>query len=374
MKILVVGAGIAGCTVAALLRKYNVGEVTVIEKTPELRDIGYLLAFWGTGRKILRELDIEAKIIDRGHEYELDIIMDQHGRVMKMIPSPIEKVGQTVVIRRADLHHGLFDLLAGTDVRFDTTITLMRQEDGKVYVELSDGTKEYFDLVVGADGIHSSVRERIFGTKFLRYYGWGAWIWWMPENYKFKKDPMGYYGGGRVCATAPFYGTSVAIAIGTVRPGTGKDPALRNTILKSLFADFCDDARAIIDTVSSAKHVYYDDIAEIQMPLWHRGRVVLIGDAQHAVSPVSGMGASMAMEDASVLVDELRHGKTVEGALDQFATRREKRIRHFRKLVNRADRWVMVGGILGYLRNRFLSYVPDWYFVRYLDKFLNAEV
>src|SRR3989344_4950314 len=123
MKILIVGGGIAGCACAALLQKNGVGKVTVVEKAPEYRNIGYLIALWSTGRKVLKKLGIDEQIAKNGCEYEVDLILDKNGRLLKAIPiEDFKRLGPTIVIRRADLHTGLFKLLSGTDVRFNTTV------------------------------------------------------------------------------------------------------------------------------------------------------------------------------------------------------------------------------------------------------------
>ncbi|HEY4473849.1 MAG TPA: NAD(P)/FAD-dependent oxidoreductase [Candidatus Paceibacterota bacterium] len=374
MKILIVGGGIAGCACAALLQKNGVGKVTVVEKAPEYRNIGYLIALWSTGRKVLKKLGIDEQIAKNGCEYEVDLILDKNGRLLKAIPiEDFKRLGPTIVIRRADLHTGLFKLLSGTDVRFNTTCKTIRQEEHSVSVEFSDGKTETFDLVIGADGVRSSVREQVFGQNFIHYYGWRAWMWWLPGDYKRSSDAVGYYGSGKLCGVLPFFDTPVA-ALFAMTPPQAKSSLDERTKLKELFSDFCKDANDIVATAPSQEHMYYDDIAHVKMPLWHKGRVVLIGDAQHAVSPVTGMGASMAMEDAYILVEELRRSNNIEQALSRFAKRREGRIQRFRKIVDQMDRWTMADGILGYLRNKALSYMPTSYFVNVLHKFVEAEV
>jgi 2-polyprenyl-6-methoxyphenol hydroxylase-like FAD-dependent oxidoreductase len=129
-------------------------------------------------------------------------------------------------------------------------------------------------------------------------------MWWLPENDTNSHSVVAYYGSGKICGILPFFKMSVGSLFAKSEPHTKNvdDERLR---LQELSSDFCKDVQDIVATVPSNEHLYCDDIAYVNMPLWHKGRVVLIGDAQHAVSPVTGMGASMAMEDASVLVEEL---------------------------------------------------------------------
>lgn len=373
MKVLIVGGGIAGCACAALLRKYDIAEVTLIEKAPEFRNIGYLIALWSTGRKVLKELGIDEQIAKNGREYDAEIVRDKSGRLLKAVSlEEFRSLGPTLAVKRADLHRGLFELLHGVDVRFNVTCARIRQNEHDVDVEFSDGKSETFDLVIGADGIHSSVREKVFGPEFLKHYGWRVWMWWLPEGYTNSHDVVAYYGNGKACGTLPFSDASVVTLIAATPPQAEISSDERSTV-RALFSDFCSDARAIVATAPANEHMYCDDIARVEMPRWHKGQVALIGDAQHAVSPVTGMGASMAMEDASVLVEELRKGDGIEQALSRFATRRERRIRRFRKMVDRMDRWTMAEGILGSLRNIVLPFVPTWYFVHVLREFVEAR-
>ncbi|MES2226083.1 MAG: NAD(P)/FAD-dependent oxidoreductase [Patescibacteria group bacterium] len=373
MKVLIVGGGIAGCATAALLRKYKIAEVTLVEKAPEFTNIGYLIGLWNTGRKVLRELGIDEQIAAEGYEPELDTVFDKDGRLLKMVPGKEFKVlGPPIIIKRADLHRGLFELLHDVDIRFSTICTSIEQKGNAVELEFNGQKRESFDLVIGADGIHSSVRDMVFGPDFIHHYGWRVWMWWAPAG-THAKSVTSYYGSGKICATLPSADSSMATFFAKVPPGRGNN-ANEDQKLKELFKDFCEDAQHIADTVPSPEQIYQDDIAYVKMPVWHKGNVVLMGDAQHAVSPVTGMGASMAMEDALVLVEELRRTSDIQAALVNFVRRREKRIHQFRTMVDRMDRWTMADGILGYLRNKAIPLLPIRYFIQMMRRFVEAEI
>lgn len=371
IRVLIVGGGIAGCACAALLRKYKIAEVTLVEKAPEFRNIGYLIGLWSTGRQTLRELGIDEYIAKKSCEFDSDTVFDKNGKLMKIVPAKdLEVLGPPIIVKRADLHRGLFELLHDVDVRFNTTCTKIEQQDNSINVDFSDNKREVFDLVIGADGLNSVVRKLVFGEGFMHHYGWRVWMRWLPNDHKQSHDVTSYYGNGKICATLPFFDTSVATLFAKVPPGSKSEMSEP----KHLFKDFCDEAQAIASPIYPSEQTYSDDIAYVKMPLWYKGNAVLIGDAQHAVSPVTGMGASMAMEDALILVEEIRCNKNIQESLSHFATRREKRIRSFRKMVDRMDKWTMADGILGYIRNKAIPLVPARYFINTMRRFVDAEI
>ncbi len=371
MRVLIVGGGIAGCACAALLLKHKVAEVTLVEKAPEFRNIGYLIGLWSTGRKVLRELGIDERIAKNANTFNSDTVFDKNGKLLKVVPSEdLEVLGPPIIIKRSALHQGLFELLHDVDIRFNTTCTKIEQQDNAINVEFSDNKREVFDLVIGADGTNSVVRKLVFGESFIHHYGWRVWMWWLPNNRKQHNDVTSYYGNGKICATLPFFDTSVATLFAKVSPGSKLDTDKP----KHLFMDFCARAQDIVGAASATEQIYSDDIVYVKMPRWHKGLIALIGDAQHAVSPVTGMGASMAMEDAWVLVEELRKNKSIQESLSNFAKRREKRINHFRKMVDRMDKWTMADGLLGYIRNKAIPLVPTWYFVNTMRRFVGAKI
>jgi 2-polyprenyl-6-methoxyphenol hydroxylase-like FAD-dependent oxidoreductase len=376
MKILVVGAGIAGSAFAAFAKKYDLGEVTLVDHAPEFRTIGYLIELWGNGRTILQKLGIDHEVAEeRGFEYSHEVIRNRHGDILKSFALASLKASLPIVaIRRSDLHGSLVRLLTGIDIRFNTSIIGITQRIEKVEASFSDGTNDTFDLVVGADGTHSIVRDLAFGTGFLNYFGWGVWMYWLPESFHSGSDAMGYIGDGKICALLPLNGKSMGTLVAKVPRGTGKDLPTRRTQLAERFSEFCELARQIVDAAPASEEIYYDDVAYVEMPLWHTGRVALMGDAQHALSPVAGMGTSMALEDAYVLADELRKNKSdIDAVLVQYADRREKRMAQLRGASRRMDRWVMASGLLGRVRDAALPFVPTGYFMSAVRDFLQAE-
>lgn len=377
MKILIVGGGVAGLSLAGFLNKYKISEVTLAERAPKFGTIGYLIGLWGNGRHILKKLDIDETVVGQhGCEIVWDEFEDSHDKPLKIISFVnFRKFGPSATITRSALQEGLVGTIGNTRIKFGTTIKSIEQTAGLVEVSFSDSTKDKFDLVVGADGAHSSVREQIFGSGFIKYYGWGAWVYWVPKLLEQKNKVIIRAGGGKLYALFPAKDLPIVLFMATVPPGTGKPIEKRANQLLANFKNFDNQIKNVLKVMPPPEQIFYDDLIHVDMPLWFQGRVTLIGDAQHATSPISGMGSSMAMEDAYVLADELRKNPhDINNALRSFAKRRHERITKFRKAVNRLDSWTMAGGLAGKLRDLLMPFIPASYFLRSIEKLLEEKI
>lgn len=378
MRILIVGGGVAGLALAGFIKKYNLGEAVIAEQAPQFGNIGFIIGIWGNGRKVLKELEIERETLGKyGYEVSWNILEDEHGKLLKAFPINIfSKLGPTTIIERSVLQKGLITTIEGSDIRFGTKVTNIKQlENKQVEVDFTDDKKELFDLVVGADGIHSEVREKVFGSGFLKYYGWGVWVYWLPEDFKPINHVFAATDKGRFYSIFPLYEKTATWFMATVPLSTGKQIETRCTKLLDNFSDFKGPIQDVLKRMPAPEKIFYDDLAYVDMPVWHKGRVVLMGDAQHARSPITGMGASMALEDAYVLADELRKNKkNIDGAIENYSKRRTKRIKQYHKITDRYDRWSMARGFKGILRDIFLPLIPASYFLNMIKRFLEEEV
>lgn len=231
---------------------------------------------------------------------------------------------------------------------------------------------------MGSDGIRSQVREMVFGKNYLKYYGWTIWAFWTPKGLQSPRGAIELASGGKMYFVYPMEDRAVVMLATTALPNTPDPGEKRKEKLRELFANFKNSVSHMIDAIEDPAHIFHDNLAYIDMPKWYDGRVVLMGDAQHATSPITGMGASMALEDAFVLAEELKkvsENNNIPVALANYTKRRDKRVREFRKASHLIEGWMMVKSpILSTLRDVAIRIVPTNYFTRPIEKLLRQEI
>lgn len=333
-RALVVGLGIAG--IATAVRLHQVGwEPVLLERAAERRSGGYFIALFGAGRAAARRLGALDGIGDRsGPElaaYEVNRAGRRHrGIGFYDLPDPPRNV------LRGDVEQGLFaQLPEGVEIRYSTVPTHIAQDGTGARVTLRDtisGTTatERFDLVVGADGMRSTVRELVFGPHsdhldplnymigvtlldgpvdgFTPYEGLvlaepGRSVWTFP----FSNHPPGLLFSYR---TENIDEEFTRPPIESIRAAFGPEPA--GPLLESLLTRF----------EQAENDVLFDSVHQVKMPHWHRGRVVLVGDAAWCLTLYSGMGASTGIAGGDLLGTMLhRHPDDVAGALREWEAR-----------------------------------------------------
>ena len=189
---------------------------------------------------------------------------------------------------------------AGVPTRLGTTVTALSQEDDEVNVTFADGSTGNYDLVVGADGIHSSIRQLVFGSIRPRHLGQVSWRFLVDHSGAIETWTA-MLGQRRAFLAMPvgpnrLYCYADLVALAT------EDPTDRDLVrFLALFGDFAEPVPSILSELESFDSIHFSPIEEIVVDNWVQGRVVLIGDAAHATSPNMAEGASMALEDALVL-------------------------------------------------------------------------
>lgn len=341
-RVLIVGAGIAGPTLAYWLQHYGFTP-TLIEHAPQLRTGGYLIDFWGVGYDVAERMGVLPVLEREAYRAEEVRIVDDHGR--RIAGFGVELIRAAAGNRffslpRGELARHLYHSVDGAiETCFGETITSISDDAGGVSVTFAHAEPRRFELVVGADGLHSTVRTLRFGDAgFERYLGYYTAAF-TTTGYPHRTEGayVGYsVPGGQIARyalrddrSAFFFifaqPTELAIPHG--------DTAAQKRVLHERFEGQGWECDQILEALDSASDLYFDTVSQIRLLHWSRGRVALVGDAAHAPSLLAGQGAALAMAGAYVLAHALH---LAEGDHDMAFLEYERRFKPFVEAKQRA--------------------------------------
>lgn len=313
--VLINGAGIAGPALAFWLSRKSY-RVIVCEIAPGIRPGGQTVDLRGSGSDVVERMGLLDQMKARALEQNGAAWVRSDGS--RRAEMPVTAFGgnglvSKLEILRGDLAAVLYDATRhDVDYRFGSTITALDQTEDSVTVTLGDGDRLPVDLVVGADGPHSAVRRIAFGPeeRFVRPIGgYNAWFS-APDTVGLDGWFLLYQApGGLNASMRPSHDPSIAKAglAFQSEPLTydRHDPDAQRQILVERFAGAGWHCDALLAAAAEADDFYFDAFAQVHMPTWASGRVVLVGDAGYCASPLSGMGTSLALVGAYVLAGEL---------------------------------------------------------------------
>ncbi|MDI2030341.1 FAD-dependent monooxygenase [Saccharopolyspora sp. TS4A08] len=315
MRVLVSGASIAGPAVAFWLCRSGF-EVTVVEKAATVRSGGYPIDVRGTALEVVRRMGLLPRLQAADVATRRLTFLNTDGSVAASV-HPQHVVGgvdgEDLEIRRGDLTDVLHAAVR-EDVEFvfgDSIEVLDERADG-VHVTFRSGAERDFDLVVGADGLHSRTRELVFGPEleFHRYLGFCFAGFTMPNTFGLSHEGVMWNAPGK---GAILYGVEDGetvhgfLNLACPRPPMEllRDPEAQRAMVAEAFAGHGWETPAMVEAMQVADDLFFDTVSQIRMPAWSRGRAVLVGDAAHAPSFLTGQGSSLALVGAYMLAHAL---------------------------------------------------------------------
>ncbi|MFI1465012.1 FAD-dependent monooxygenase [Nocardia carnea] len=337
-RVLISGGGIAGNAVALQLSRAGI-RPTVVERAPAPRPGGQAVDLRGPSRTVAERMGLMPGIQRHRLDERGMVHVDNAGHEIVRMPADLFGGNGAVAeieITRGDLNQVLLDAISdaaghpgnpGVDYRYGEWIRDLHEHNEGVRVDFASGATAEFELVIGADGLHSATRRLAFGPeeRFSTYLGAYTSFFTMPTPAGIEPHWMTMYSmpGGVVAGLRPDADPATAKAMVIIR--TDPDPALRGNIaaqqelIRASLAGGGWQTAAILDAMERAEDFYFDEIARITLPHWTTGRVALAGDAGYCGSPLSGQGTAMALVGAYVLAGEIaRPPRNPAAALSRY--------------------------------------------------------
>ncbi|MFD8096194.1 FAD-dependent monooxygenase [Streptomyces malaysiensis] len=314
-KVLISGASISGPALAYWLSRSGCA-VTVVEKARTLRDGGYPIDIRGTAIEVVRRMGILPRLRDAHIDSRRCTFLNADGSELASVRPHVvagSVEGQDLEVRRGDLATALHGKVRDdVEFLFGDSIDTLDQSGPAVDVTFHSGRRRTFDLVIGADGMHSATRESLFGPeeRFHRYLGYCFAIFTMPNTFGLSRELMLWNAPGKAAALyAVGDNDELHAFLNFHRPRPPFD-ALRNPdaqrdLVATVFADAGWEVPGMVNAMRDADDLFFDTAGQIRMAHWSSGRVALVGDAAYAPSFLTGQGSSLALVGAYMLANAL---------------------------------------------------------------------
>ncbi|MFI1913212.1 FAD-dependent monooxygenase [Nocardia sp. NPDC020380] len=313
-KVLVAGASIAGPALAHWLRRRG-AEVTVVERAPELRPGGQAVDARGVTKEVIRRMGLDAAVRAARTETAGAHTVDADGKVLETFSAEDDGGDgyiSEIEILRGDLSRVLYDdTRDGVEYVFGDRITELTQDADGVDVFFAGGDRRRFDLVIGADGLHSALRGMVFGPheQFVRHLGLVLAFYTVPNEFGLERWLLDHQMPGRSAGLRPIPDTTRAMALFSfTSPDLDidyRDIAAQKQLLRENMTGMGWLTPRILTHLDDTPDFYLDQVAQVLMDRWSSGRVGLLGDAAFSSSPMSGQGTGLALVGAYLLAGEL---------------------------------------------------------------------
>ncbi|KIW21090.1 hypothetical protein PV08_01669 [Exophiala spinifera] len=377
----IVGAGIAGLAAAWWLDTAG-WESMVVEKSNTFRDGGYIVSVAGAGYETIKHMGILDDIKAVAQDLEGNHLIDNRGKKIRSVRyADYRTQWNSVSVRRDDLATVLAKSLPKTSsIRFGTTVDAFTDEGDKVSVVLADGHIIQADLLIGADGFHSRMRSELFkeDADCLDRMGYYYAAYTYDDHVGEKGWCHSYTHAGQMDMMFPLRDQGMT-AMHLWHEDRDLDLSTsenRVQILKDITSKCPPAVRAAVDQAAKSDvKINMDALALVKLPRWSKGRVLLMGDAAHCLTLISGQGAGTALTSAGILSRALQSTSNVLDALRIHEAKLRPSIERLQQRSKDMAGWYIPKNTLAYwIRNWMFKLIPYSWLVSYHVKSLKTEV
>lgn len=365
MRILIVGGGIAGFSMARALELKGY-QADLVERRPDEASGDSGLFLPGNAGRALKQLGLLDRVQSAAAVIRTQSILDKNGRQLSVTQTQDVwgSCGPCLSLPRAGLHGILRQSLSRTQLRFGLAVETIKLSATTCQVSFSDGSSSTYDIVIGADGIGSSVRGMLFPAINPTYVGNVSWRF-ITRNTTAIDSWTAMLGHRKALLAIPVNANDIYVYADTALAFQDIQSTTAQASLPALFKDFSGPILPLITQIPEGTLVHFSKIEQVVMDDWVKGRVVLIGDAAHAASPSMAQNAGMALEDALVLAESIAAAGSPDDALATYTAKRRHRVEWTQKQCAARDKmraWPtpMRNAVLKVLGNRLYarSYSP----------------
>lgn len=364
-NVLISGAGVAGLTLAFWLKRYGFNP-TLIERHPSLRTGGYKIDLRGVALEILKRMGIYATIVEQRTAIKHALCIDRQGNKVSQMSADFcgtRLEGVDLEIMRGNLCVIIKEAVGEIECLYGDSITQLTEYPNYVSVEFENNEPRNFDLVIGADGLHSTVRRLVFGdeSQFLKEFGVYVSVFSISNFLNLEACEVEYHSPQRfinVYKDRNDLQTKAALAFFLKKSFRSRDPNEQKKIIEKVFADSGWEMPRILAEMKQSPDFYFDLMAQIHMPSWSQKRVVLVGDAAYSATPMSGQGTSIAIAGAYVLAGELAQA---QGDYKQAFRAYEELVRpfaHKNQALAKMSAHIMNESFYSKLIYKIMSFIP----------------
>ena len=337
----IAGGGIGGLTLAIALQQFEL-PVVVFERVRQIAPVGAGISLWPNATRVMHRLGLLKALRARAQEIRTVRLLTDDGTILSQTRAPGTFEVPSMCIHRADLHQVLLQALPRPVVRLNREVARFERQTDNVMVAFEDGSAMSLDALIGCDGLHSVVRSQVLGVRAPRYNGYAVWRAIARAHLPEHADGIGTesWGNGLRFGVFPLDDQRVYWYACANEPMNYPDNPSSKERLLSLFSSWHPPIPGLINATREADIIKHSTFDRPPAKSWGSGRITLLGDAAHPMTPNLGQGACSAIEDAFVLARKIMTEPDITSGLRAYE---KARLQRTTQLVNQSRRMGSVG-------------------------------